>query len=332
MRRSFPTVFILALGWLLGRLEAGPAPVLASGPSDFAAAAEAAGPSIVHVSTQLPGHSRDDAVGSGFVLSPDGLIVASRHVLAGAQKVFVGVAGQPPVRAEVLGYDERVDVALLQVPLTGLRPLAIGSTQGLKPGHWVLACGSPYGLERSWSAGIVSGLHRRGVATNPSTYEDFIQTDAAANLGNSGGPLLDTSGRALGMVTQILTRAGGFQGISLATPIEAVMEAVGRLRQRLGGATAHRPSLGILVRDMLPWGVEITQVPAGSPAAVAGMRAGQRLHSVSGTPVKSTADVERALWGRQAGERIQVEVATTLRNPDGTRAGGSIGAYVIELR
>lgn len=329
MRRSFPTVLILALGWLLGHLEAGPAPVLASGPSDFAAAAEAAGASIVHVSTQLPGHSRDDAVGSGFVLSSDGLIVASRHVLAGAQKVFVSVAGQPPVRAEVLGYDERVDVALLQVPLTGLRPLAIGSTQGLKPGHWVLACGSPYGLERSWSAGIVSGLHRRGVATHPNTYEDFIQTDAAANLGNSGGPLLDTSGRALGMVTQILTRAGGFQGISLATPIEAVMEAVGRLRDRRGGA---RPSLGLVVVDT-PRGVEITRVPPGSPAASAGVVSGQLIRAVSGTLIRSAADIERALWGRRAGDRVEIQVATQARNADGSWAGGKrLGSVVIELR
>jgi serine protease Do len=226
------------------------------------------------------------------------------------------VAGREPVLAEVVARDPRVDVALLKAPLTGLVPLAAGSTRDLAPGMWVLACGSPYGLERSWSAGIVSGLHRRGVAAQPSTYEDFIQADAAANLGNSGGPLLDPNGRVLGMVTQILTRAGGWQGISLATPVEAVLEAVRRLRGGTAGAPeAARASLGITVRERAD-GLEVAAVAPGSAAEQAGLRAGARLLEVAGQPVASAADVERALWGRRPGETVEMSwLAAGPRDP-----------------
>lgn len=305
MRHALALPLVLVLGWMLGRLDAGPGPAVASGPADFRAAVQAAEASVVHVATQVPGRSRDEAVGSGWVLEADGWIVSSAHVLAGARRVLVGVAGRAPVLAEVVASDPRVDVALLKAPLTGLVPLAAGSSRELAPGMWVLACGSPYGLERSWSAGIVSGLHRRGVAAQPSTYEDFIQADAAANLGNSGGPLLDPNGRVVGMVTQILTRAGGFQGISLATPVEAVLEAVRRLRG--GGTAPARPSLGLSVRER-PGGLEVASVEAGGPAAAAGVVPGEVLLEVAGQRVASAADVERALWGRRAGEAVDLVV------------------------
>lgn len=305
MRPIVVLPLVLALGWCLGRLGADPAPASASGPADFRAAIASAEASVVHVSTQVAGRSRDDAVGSGWVLEGDGWIVSSAHVLAGAKRVLVGLAGRAPVEAEVVATDPRVDVALLKAPLTGLVPLAAGTTRDLAPGMWVLACGSPYGLERSWSAGIVSGLHRRGVAAQPSAYEDFIQADAAANLGNSGGPLLDTNGRVLGMVTQIMTRAGGFQGISLATPVEAVLEAVRRLRG--GGAGPARPSLGLSVRER-PGLLEVAAVDPGGPAAAAGVLPGEVLLEVAGQRVASAADVERALWGRRAGEAVDLMV------------------------
>jgi serine protease Do len=238
----------------------------------------------------------------------DGLIVTSRHVLAGSQSILVTVPGRAPVPAQVLGHDDAVDVTVLRVPFTGLVPLAVGSSRGLRPGHWVLACGSPYGLERSWSAGIVSGLHRRGVAARPGTYEDFIQSDAAANLGNSGGPLLDGSGRVVGMVTQILTRAGGFQGVSLATPIEAVLEAAERITKAAGGGAVGRPSLGVMVREVAA-GLEVTRVPAGSPAQAAGLRPGDVVFEVQGADARTAAALARALWGRSVGETVRLRVA-----------------------
>jgi S1-C subfamily serine protease len=193
------------------------------------------------------------------------------------------------------------------VPLSGLAALAVGDSATLAVGDWVLACGSPYALTRSWSAGIVSGLHRRGVAPNPRTYEDFIQTDAAANLGNSGGPLLDASGRVVGVVTQILTRAGGFQGISLATPIEPVLAAARRIAGGL--PPAAREGLGIsVVESTARGGLELTQVREGGVAALAGLRAGDRITSIDGLAVRTADDLQRVLLGKRSGEAVTLHV------------------------
>lgn len=306
---------VFALGWWLGGRGPSPAAVGAAGPADFREAVERAGPSIVHVAVTLapgaPGaRSRDDGVGSGFVLSADGLIATSRHVVQGAQVIAVDVPGRGLVAGTVVGHDERVDLTVLRVPLSGLTPLALGSSRELAVGQWVLAVGSPFRLERSWSAGIVSGLHRRQVAVDPRAAEDYIQTDAAANLGNSGGPLLDASGRAVGMVTQILTRAGGFQGISLATPIEAVVAAAQRLTGRAEGSPAPvRPTLGLLVRDEPPGeGLTVTRVRPGGPAAQAGVLPGDRLLTLDGQPLASSADLAARLAAAAVGRTVTVDL------------------------
>ena len=308
MRSSLPWLLVFVLGWWSGRGD--PTRSAAAEPLPaFADVIARVDPSIVHVSVQMQGRapnaSRDDGIGSGFVFGADGLICASRHVVAGARAVSVDVAGHGTVAAEIVGHDDALDLTVLRVPLRGLVPLAVGDARTLRVGDWVLAAGSPFRLSHSWSAGIVSGLHRRQVALEPRAYEDFIQTDAAANLGSSGGPLLDASGRVVGVLTQILTRSGGFQGISLATPIEPVLQAA----RRIAGAQA-RPSLGVVVRAAggAGGGLEITRVNAGSPAESAGLTVGDVVRSVDGVAVNTPDDLQRALWAQAPGARAKLAV------------------------
>jgi serine protease Do len=324
MRRTLPLVLVFLAGWASSRLGR-PRDAGAAGAPGFAEVVAQAEPGVVHVTTLLgPGEerrSRDDAVGSGFVVDAEGLVVTNRHVLRGAKKVMVGVKGRGTLEAEVVGYDEATDVALLRVPARGLVPLRPGDPRSLRVGQWVLAAGSPYHLERSWSVGIVSGLHRSQVGVNPKGYEDYIQTDAAANLGNSGGPLLDESGEVVGMVTAILSRAGGHQGVTLVTPIDVVMEAAARLR----GGGAERPSLGVVVREADARsgaaGLEVSRFHPGSPAAAAGLRAGDVIVALDGAPIARTADLQRIVWSRppgttfllaflRAGARMEARVAS----------------------
>ncbi len=298
-----------ALGCSSALLWRVPAPASAGGPADFRDAVARAERSIVHVAVTLPdgaARSRDDGVGAGFVLSADGLVATSRHVVQGARVIAVDVPGHGVVAGQVLGHDDSVDLTLLRVPLTGLVPLEAGRSADLAPGQWVLAVGSPFRLARSWSVGIVSGLHRAQVAVDPRSVEDFIQTDATANLGNSGGPLLDASGRVVGVVTQILSRSGGSQGVTLATPIERVLAAV----QRLTSGAGPRASLGATVRAVAApgVGVEVLRLAPGSAAEAAGLRPGDRVEALDGAPVPDPDALQRLIGARRPGERVRLRV------------------------
>jgi serine protease Do len=313
MRSRLPLLLAFLAGALAVR-ALGPTPVgIAAGPADFTEVVARADASVVHVTTRLPGQrvpgSRDDAVGAGFVFSSDGLVATSAHVLTGAEAVFVTVAGRPPVEAQVLGQDPATDVAVLRVPLTGLVPLPIGDPSALRVGQWVLTVGSPFRLPHSYAAGIVSGLGRSGVGVRLEGYEDFIQTDAAANLGNSGGPLLDASGRGVGMVAAILSRTGRSEGITLAVPIDVALEAARRLA---GGGGAARPTLGVVVREVAGDarlggdGLEVTRFHHDAPAEAAGLRAGDVIVSVDGQPTPRAADLQRLVWAHPAGTALTV--------------------------
>jgi serine protease Do len=313
-RRGILLVVVFVAGAAFGSWRAPPSAQAAAGggPPDFADVIAAAEPAVAHVTTVLPGErapgSRDDAVGAGFVLAAEGLIVTSRHVIQGAREVHVSLPGRPTVRAEVLGGDEATDVAVLRIPASGLPMLPTGETRTLRPGRWVLAVGSPYHLPRSWSVGIVSAMHRSQVGVSLRGYEDFLQTDAAANVGNSGGPLLDANGLAVGMVTAILSRTGTSQGVSLAVPIEVVLDVARRIA---GGGGVARASLGVVVREVeVPGGasgLEITRFHAGSPGAAAGLRVGDVLVAVEGVRTPRTPDLQRAIWERAAGAAVAVD-------------------------
>ncbi|MDF1701664.1 MAG: trypsin-like peptidase domain-containing protein, partial [Planctomycetota bacterium] len=197
MRHVFFILVVFFVGWWVGGRE--PAPVSAAGgPPDFTQVVQRVDPGIVRVtvrsSTASQKRSRDDGVGAGFVVDAGGLILTSRHVVSGAQRVVVTVPGHGVVDATGGGPDPAPDTALLRVNLRGLTVVPTGNPRSLRVGQWVLACGSPYNMPNSWSVGIVSGLGRSNVGVGPRSIADFIQTDAAANLGNSGGPLLDGDG------------------------------------------------------------------------------------------------------------------------------------------
>lgn len=302
---------LLLLGFLAGAAWArapGAEPARAApAPPDFASVVAACDGSVVEITTGQgggPARSRDDNVGSGFVVAPDGWILTNRHVVAGAREVEVRVPGRGAVRGSVAAVDEALDVALVRVPLGGLVPLPPGDPGALRKGEWVLCAGSPYRLRNSWSVGIVSGLGRSEVGVNPRGYQRYIQTDAAANLGNSGGPLVNARGQVVGVMTAILSRSGGHMGVSLAVPIDAVMERLATWRR---GAGPARIELGASVRAEAG-GLRVTRVEPDSPAARAGLVAGDLLLLAAGRVLRAPADLQEALWALAPGASLSLRL------------------------
>ncbi len=314
MRHIGLLALVFVVGWWLGGRA--PAPVSAAGgPPDFAAIVERMDASIVRVSvrssTASQNRSRDDGVGAGFVVDPAGLILTSRHVVSGAQRILVTLPGRGAMDATLVGQDEATDTALLRVAAQGLRALPTGDPRTLKVGQWVLACGSPYNMPNSWSVGIVSGLGRSNVGVGPRAIADYIQTDAAANLGNSGGPLMNGDGHVVGVMTAILSRTGGHQGVGLAVPVDVVMQAVARMR---GGTSApQRPSLGVRVRAIrtaadVPAGLLVTGFDPNSAAQAAGVQVRDVLLRADDVPLRSAADLQRLVWTLKRWEVVQLVV------------------------
>ena len=170
---------------------------------------------------------RQRGVGSGFVLTADGFIMTNAHVVDGADEVIVTLTDKRELKARIIGADRRTDVAVVKIDATGLPFVKIGDVNRLKVGEWVMAIGSPFGLENTVTAGIVSAKQR-----DTGDYLNFIQTDVAINPGNSGGPLLNLRGEVIGINSQIYSRSGGFQGISFAIPIDDAMRVADQLRTR----------------------------------------------------------------------------------------------------
>lgn len=311
-------VSLLALVFLAGLWFGGREPAIVSaagGPPDFAAVIARANPGVVRVSvrsnTSSGNRSRDDGVGAGFVVDPAGLVLTSRHVVSGATRIQVTVPGRGVVDAVLVGQDAATDTALLRVNVPGLRALPTGDVRSLRLGQWVLAGGSPYNLPNSWSVGIVSGLGRSNVGVGPRGIADFIQTDAATNLGNSGGPLLDADGRVVGVMTAILSRTGGHQGVGLALPIDVALGAVARMRG--GGGTPARPSIGVRVRALRtagdrPAGLVVTGFDPNAVAQAAGLRVRDVLLQADGVALERAADLQRIVWGHARGEVVRLLV------------------------
>ena len=301
-------VLLLTLHLALRAWEPTPARAAHGGPASFAPVIQQANPSIAHVIVRLRNErsrkSRDDAVGAGFVVSADGLILTSRHVLKGAKQIVVDLPGQKPQLARVVREDDSSDLALLRIPLQGLRPLPMGDPRTVRVGDWVLAAGSPYHLRRSWSVGIVSAFGRRNVGHTSKSDVRFIQTDAAANLGNSGGPLLDADGRVVGVMTAILSRSSGHQGVALAAPIDYALRFVGR---GFGTRPSTLPSADLGIRlQSVRGGVLVTGAPAASRAYAAGIRRGDILVSVDGQAVRHPDDVRRAVMLHRGSGQLQL--------------------------
>lgn len=225
--------------------------------------------------------------GSGFIVSDDGYILTNAHVVADADEVTVGLSDRREFQAKVIGSDERTDVALIKIEAKGLPTVRTGDPQKLRPGEWVLAIGSPFGLENSATAGIVSATSR---AVGGESYVPFIQTDVAVNPGNSGGPLFNMRGEVIGMNSMIFSRTGGYMGLSFAVPIDVANDV---REQLIKSGHVVRGRIGVAVQDMnaqlaqsfgldRPRGALVSAVEDDSPAAKAGVKAGDVILSVNG--------------------------------------------------
>jgi S1-C subfamily serine protease len=255
----------------------------------------------------------DSRVGAGFLIDAQGLVVTAAHVVTGCDRVAVKLADQRVVLAQKIGEDEDTDIALLRLSVSLPVSPAFGRTAALRAGDWVLAVGEPYGLNRSVSAGIVGGKDRHFAEGSDLLY---IQSDLALNPGNSGGPLLDSSGAIVGMNIRTVVGAYGTPGVSLSIPIEIVLQIAHELKT---GGPITRPRLGAEFCDVTPavalargrsytHGALIELVRSGSLAGRAGLRVGDIVVGMNGRPIEHSAAFARALlrWHRAEGTLFTV--------------------------
>ena len=263
------------------------------------------------LSPRQPQESR--GIGSGFIVSPDGYVLTNAHVVADADEVAVKLTDKREFKAKVIGIDRRSDVALIKIAASGLPTVKIGSPERLRVGEWVAAIGAPFGFENSVTAGIVSAKSR---ALPDETYVPFIQTDVAINPGNSGGPLFNLRGEVVGINSQIYSRSGGYQGISFAIPIDVAMKVKDQLQKN---GKVQRGRLGITMQPVSreladsfglekPQGALVTGVDKGSPAEKAGLRAGDVIVALDGTPIAEANDLPRQVGERAPGTRLTLSL------------------------
>ncbi|MGZ4271112.1 MAG: S1C family serine protease [Solirubrobacteraceae bacterium] len=251
------------------------------------------------------------ATGTGFVVDGQGHIVTAAHVVEGASSISVKFQDGTTRTAKVLGTDEATDVAVLSVDASGLtlHPLALGSSASLAIGDQVAAIGDPFTYQRSLSTGVVSGLDRTISAPNGFTVAHAIQTDAALNPGNSGGPVLDASGQVIGIVDQIATNGSSqtSSGVGFAVPIDLVRSELPQLE---AGKTVRHAYLGVATSsaDSSSPGALVQSVTRGGPAADAGLRSGDVVTAVGSTPIRGTNDLVAAIATHQPGEHVQLTV------------------------
>jgi serine protease Do len=316
---------------------------------DFTELAEKHGASVVNISTtqtvrnegifpQIPHLSEDDpmydffrrfmppgkgqkgprefqsrSLGSGFIISADGYILTNAHVVDAADEITVRLTDKREFPAKVIGSDRRTDVALIKIEALNLPKVAIGKPEQLKVGEWVAAIGSPFGFENSITAGIVSA---KGRSLPQENYVPFIQTDVAINPGNSGGPLFNMSGEVVGINSQILSRTGGYMGLSFAIPIDVAIDISDQLRS---GGKISRGWLGVMIQEVTrelaesfglskPMGALIANVEKGSPADKAGLEASDVVLKFDGKPVDTSSELPRLVASVKPGKRVVVQV------------------------
>ncbi len=250
---------------------------------------------------QSPGQGPERApppskgVGSGFIVSTDGYVLTNAHVVADASEVTVKLTDRREFIAKVIGVDKRSDVALIKIAATGLPTVRFGDSERLRPGQWVIAIGSPFGFENSVTAGVVSATAR----PLDETYVPFIQTDAAVNPGNSGGPLFNVDGEVIGINAQIYSRTGGYMGMSFAIPIDLALNVKNQL---LTKGKVSRSRIGVAVQDInqklatsfglaAPHGALISSVDPKGPSERAGLKPGDVITSVNGKPIDHSFDL-----------------------------------------
>jgi serine protease Do len=261
------------------------------------------------------GNGRGELVygaGSGFIVSPDGVILTNAHVVRDAAEVTVKLQDRREYRAKVLGSDPKTDVAVLKIDARNLPVVPIGNTRNLQVGEWVLAIGSPYGLDSTVTAGVVSAKGR----SLPNDNVPFIQTDVAVNPGNSGGPLFNTRGEVVGINSQIYSQTGGYQGLSFAIPIDV---AVRIKDQIVATGKVQHAKLGVAVQDVnqgfadsfkleSPDGALVSNVERGSAADKAGIKSGDVIRKLNGQPIIAAGDLTAVVSVARPGEKVALEV------------------------
>lgn len=250
-------------------------------------------------------------VGSGFILSSDGLIMTNAHVVDGADELVVTLPDKREFKAKLVGADKRTDVAVVKIEASGLSAVRIGDVNRLKVGEWVMAIGSPFGLENTVTAGIVSAKKR-----DTGDFLPFIQTDVAINPGNSGGPLINMRGEVVGINSQIYSRSGGFQGISFAIPIDEAVRVSDQLRSS-GRVTRGRigVQIGQVSKEVAESiglgqarGALVNAVEANSPAAKAGLEPGDVILKFDGRDIERSVDLPRIVGNTKPGNRSSMTV------------------------
>ncbi|CAJ0691171.1 MAG: DegQ family serine endoprotease [Ralstonia sp.] len=325
----------------------GSAAVAVAAPMDFSGIVDRYGPAVVNISTTAhaqrtsmqglpPGMSPDDpfseffkrfmpqmpqqrgdqivrGLGSGFIVSADGLILTNAHVVDGAQEVNVKLTDRREFKAKVLGVDKQSDVAVLRISAKNLPVVQIGSPANTKVGEPVLAIGSPYGFENTVTAGIVSAKSR---SLPDDTYVPFIQTDVAVNPGNSGGPLFNQRGEVIGINSQIYSQTGGYQGLSFAVPIDVAMKVE---QQLVSTGKVTRGRLGVAVQEVdqsladsfklpKPEGALVNSVEDGGPAAKAGLQPGDVILQIGDARIDRSGDLPEQVADIKPGTTVPLQI------------------------
>jgi len=298
-------------------------------------------------------------IGSGFIVTSDGYVLTNAHVVADASEVTVKLTDRREFRAKVIGADKRSDVALIKIPATGLPTVRFGDPDKIRPGQWAIAIGSPFGFENSVTAGVVSAVGRPLPDDSGTSFVTFIQTDAAVNPGNSGGPLFNLDGEVIGMNAQIYSRTGGYMGMSFAIPIDVALNVKDQLMKT--GKVA-RSRIGVAVQDIgqqlaqtfglaTPHGALISAVEPQSPGERAGLKPGDVITSVNGRNIDHDYDLPTVIsqlppgseaklgvWHDRKATEVTVKTvlledtpAQAARNNGAQDGGGKLGLAVRPL-
>ena len=317
------------------------AQMLGSEPSSFASVAKRAMPSVVNVFTtqriqmrrfgtpfgpndpfneffreffrDMPRDQERQSLGSGFILDAAGYVLTNQHVVANANEIRIKLTDARSFPAKLIGSDPRTDLALVRIEGKNLPAAALGDSDALKVGDWVLAIGNPFGLEATVTAGIVSATER---VIGAGPYDNFIQTDASVNPGNSGGPLIDGQGRVVGVNTAIFSQSGGSVGIGFAIPINLAKDVLlqlrdsGRVVRGYLGVSVVPVTEDVLKARRLParQGAVVAEVSGRSPAATAGLQAGDVIVAFGGRDVTDPLDLTRRVAQTAPGTRTDVTV------------------------
>jgi serine protease Do len=276
-------------------------------------------------------------MGSGFIISGDGYVVTNNHVVANARQVVVRLPDRQEFDAEVVGLDPRSDLAVLKIEAEGLPSISLAEGRDVKVGQWVLAIGSPFSLDFSVTAGIVSALGRSLPTETGDNYVPFIQTDVAINPGNSGGPLFNLDGQVIGVNSQIFTRSGGSIGLSFAIPASVVRNVVQQIKET---GVVERGWLGVSIQDVdrnladsfgldRPRGALIAQVGKDSPAEQAGLEPGDVIVSFAGEAIETSADLPHVVGLIAPGTKVVAAIFREGEERDVTVEVGGLGANEV---